>query len=1574
MKRTRGERALALLLTCTLVVGLFSFAPQLTAGVSAAWADGWKQDEDAWKSYGQNGWTATDGAVPKWSGSNVAADRDGDPATDSMAKPLPLPAQQVPYYQIGQMSGSHSLDMPALVTEEVAYYGVYSPEQLRYAMLNALPVKLMCDLDMGGAGGVAWSAVSFSKKMFIDGGGHTIYNLSGGSLVADFSQPLIVKNLTVSSAVMSGGLFGNTYSNTFISMEDVALEHGFIDAPNHGGGLLNSAYYRSSGSFGRVYADRCHTKNVYVKGGACSGNIFGPISGYVKNCYAIDGTMRTAAHSGAFTSCAGNYIFENCFTNVRAYANSNTGAFVGHVEDSVYTPGGDGVSKFINCYAAGSVEGLTNLGGFAAGAGSYEGNNHYLFENCYSTAMVGMQQNGNYQGGFLGCQEPGATTVIRNCYAAGEVGALGTDLSTPNMGGFVGGQTGGSLTLQNSYYDKQTTAMKEAAGTGGATGLLTRQLMETLPDGCSPADSAWVLTDGAYPQLKVFADNQSYVGQDKKTADAYSKASVCTAMLYPSNLSGDDLAAVDQTDYDTVRSLRFLFPLTNNTLAGTTDGSYDISWGSDGTKCGASGMENADIVALNPADPKKPYDDYAVASLAPGVGMVTVYAERQGTVGQRRLRLVPTSAITMAQDSSSAVTTGTNATIYAVPSGETVTAGSDLANLSWKHMTYDHRAGVFFAAGNNMGQNVQKQELESFAQATPQDFAQVDLGAQPGGTVLITVQKKQDDGSSQQLPVDDSLLALFTGRRAAQPQDIGQYHFTYRWYLSASAVGSANGYLESGKTLTVLPAVTPQYYRNYDQQDATQLSLPQGAVPAGQKALYYKQGDQLAQLPADPTRTGYTFQGLSLLRGGFGEGSAQKVTAATAVDTDWAGDDYTVPVYAIWQANAHQLHVRDLPGGARADIDTQYGANVLEALSAYTPSQEGQTFLGWTTESAGNTVNVGQNDVMGDSDLTVYPVWRADPTVDKQVQNSAHSDKTVVDDELVYTIAVENRQPHSTWSEVEIRDVLPPGLTFCPGSIRLTGPDGVEKPLPDSTYDREKHAIIHYIGQVTGGQAYTLQFRAVVGAQAVDPAHPENADITNTAQATGKDPSGGSQAATDPDGPAGPVEPGDGAPGGGQSGGGQSGGGQSGGSVAVPEGGTQVTPKDPDGKVEKAAKNNTDPDGATQVGDRITYTITVNNRLAGSLWKAVSIRDKLPAGLKLVTDSMQLQLPNGSLVPVPASAYHPDTRIISVYVGDVYGGEKYVFTFDVIAEPEAIGTDIGNTAQAGGGQPSDGGSGGSGQGGSSDGSGGSGGDGSGGSGGSGGGSSGGNGGGGDDMLIPTDLQPGDPYPPYADGDGVPLQPDGTPSTAGTATEDPVYPSPKDQPDSGVLPGDADPQLDKQVENLDHPGGDTHLEDLLEYRVELSNPKPGTLWKNVLIFDYLPAELVLDTHSLTLTGPDQVPVPLADSVYDPDSRTIMVPIAALAGGETYVLTYRASIAVKEERPPQIVNRAEATGEDPDGTPSKVAPTAEAAIRFPVDVPVGTADTGDTAQLLWGALLLSTGGAMTVLWRKYSRHRQ
>ena len=79
--------------------------------------------------------------------------------------------------------------------------------------------------------------------------------------------------------------------------------------------------------------------------------------------------------------------------------------------------------------------------------------------------------------------------------------------------------------------------------------------MKTLPDGKSASESAWVVTDGTYPQLKIFANNKDYTGEDKNIADAYSKASVCTAILYPSNVSESDFEKIDKTDYDTVRRL-----------------------------------------------------------------------------------------------------------------------------------------------------------------------------------------------------------------------------------------------------------------------------------------------------------------------------------------------------------------------------------------------------------------------------------------------------------------------------------------------------------------------------------------------------------------------------------------------------------------------------------------------------------------------------------------------------------------------------------------------------------------------------------------------------------------------------------------------------------------------------------------------------------------------------------------------------------------------------------------------------------------------------------------------------------
>lgn len=1251
----RIYRVFTFFIVFMLTIGLFSPTYLVKA------EDSWNNDVALWQSYGNQGWTDTGSDVPKWSGS--VANKAGDPSTDPLAYPQPLPIEEVHYFQMNKMPDGKCLAEPNEAVEDVTYYAVYSPEQFRYAMNNQYNIKLMNDLDMNQK---AWSAATLNRKVFIDGNNHTIYNLKGGALVTTWTQPLIVSDLMVSSAQINEGIFGSSMSDTYISLENVSVEHAIVDGTGHMGALVSHAYYRNSGSFARVYANHCHSKNVYVRSTSCSGNIFGPISGWIENCYAIDGSMRTVSHSGAFTSCAGNYVIQNCFTNVRAYATAgvgNTGAFVGHVEDSYYTPGGGRVTKFINCYASGSVEGTDNLGGFVAGAGNCENvaECQFLFENCYSTAMVGMIANRNYQGGFIGCQEANASSTFRNCYAAGEVGALGTNLDDKGqlMGGFVGGKSGGRLYLENCYYDKQTTAMKEKSGFENANnmtdseGLLTQELMKTLPDGKVPEDSAWVLTDGTYPQLKMFAQNKTYNPQDIDTADAYSKASVCTALLYPSNLSEEQFASADKTDYDTVRSLRFLFPLTNNVLANTAN-EYDISWESDGTKCEVEGMTNADIVSIRPVDEKNPSEDFSIQSLAPGVGMVTVSVDKNGTIGQRRLRLVPTSAITITQDESSDVTSGLDAMIYAVPKGEDITESKGVNYLTFKEVTYDHRIGMFFASGNSMGQNVKKQGLEGVVQENVNQFKRVDFTADPGGSVSTIVHKKMDDGTLKELTVTDELIQLFTGKKAAQSSDIGEYYFTYRWYLRSDDFGKDYGYLETRKKLTVSPAVTPVFYRNYDANDSTKVELPKDSVPANQKALYYKNGDKLSTLPLDPTRDGYTFKGWTLKK----TRAVELINSDTVIDTDWANSQYIIPIYAVWEANPHKIHIEGIPGVEDIDVDSAVDQNITDSLKDYEPDLKDKVFIGWSTDPNGNVVDIDDDKLLGDEDITVYPIWLAKPTLSKEVVNLTNSATTQVGDVLQYTITVSNTEENSTWKDVKINDTLPQGLSYYPGSLQLVDSEGNVTSLPDSVYDKTTHSIKYTIENINGGKAYALIFKTTVSANAIQAGKDSLSDISNTVLVTGKNPDGTENLPVDPNNPKQPGQ-----------------------STAVPEGGEEVTPLNPNGDIQKYAKNITHTEGQTFVDDHIIYTIKVINQVPGSIWKDVSIGDVLPVGLEVKTDSITLSLPNGEKLALQ-DVYDSQSRQIGVYIGDVYGSEVYTLTYEVVVTPEAVHKDIGNSAFA----------------------------------------------------------------------------------------------------------------------------------------------------------------------------------------------------------------------------------------------------------------------------------------------------
>lgn len=227
-----------------------------------------------------------------------------------------------------------------------------------------------------------------------------------------------------------------------------------------------------------------------------------------EDCGVVDSYVYdTGTHSGTFISCArSGIICKRCFTNSTIIASQKTGVFLGSVigaENGFYYPGEDGrvSSYFEDCYASGLIEGESEIGGFIGTvfndienenrAYSNTDRGKVVFNNCYSTSLVGLEYTGVAVGGFIGSLR-GADSkntdkehIFRNCYAAGEVGDITTDVSkdtdgNPNtsnsVGGFIGtyDTTYSGFKIENCYYDKQTTGMRErsvgATTTNWATG------------------------------------------------------------------------------------------------------------------------------------------------------------------------------------------------------------------------------------------------------------------------------------------------------------------------------------------------------------------------------------------------------------------------------------------------------------------------------------------------------------------------------------------------------------------------------------------------------------------------------------------------------------------------------------------------------------------------------------------------------------------------------------------------------------------------------------------------------------------------------------------------------------------------------------------------------------------------------------------------------------------------------------------------------------------------------------------------------------------------------------------------
>ena len=921
-------------------------------------------------------------------------------------------------------------------------YKVYNPNQMRWCLVNKQSFRLMNDVDLDGPNR-NWTDINLDREVRIDGNGHTIYNLySYGTgdcklgLIGQSSNPnTLITNLTISNsriessaatsdkniATFIGGFFGGKVKNCVV-------KNGLVNGngSNHVGALFapdNCTLYPDSDGTA-ILIENTIAENMHVTGNSCvSGFLEGPWNGnymtggvsgnvIVRNCAAINGTViSTGGHSGGFTSCAAfasgyKDLYENCYTNVDVYGNTQTGVFVG------VTHGG--FHEYNNCYSAGKIEGTDSIGGFFACTQRNWGQE--TFNNCYSTSMVGMSNGGSNMGGFAGAGN--ANTYANNCYAAGEVGTLksaadgtplddlGNKITTSNVSGFVGNNIGN---YNNCYYDKQTTGMCNIGERGGIEGVLTQQLFRV------DLGDAWKSSSGSYPELKVFSDSNA-----DSLSRAYSAASAATVLLWTNDDAYNATKSLDS--YDTVRKIRYVFPLTNNENSGKSG--FSIKWanylGEDPEHPlfpNISPLVDGDvpIITLSDAGSKD-----NVSSVAPGIGWLQVNVTDAATsdTGMRRLRLVPTTAIALASFGN--LSLGDLDTVCSNIDADLSSKweGIDEALFTQKHkpigefQDYDHRSNISFVTTSSTAINSfilsgydnvgdfnssqttadKKIIVEEFPKkADGKTFKDGSLvegdnttlryrkGSDDNGDIIDVKLYKQVGGTAEnpiweETPWTEDAIAAFHGGTVV-PEMRGTYKLEYEWKDPTAAIVQAQGQ----KKITISEPAYIVYHLNdgttLDESAAGTDDYDICAIDPGD----YRVGETINSDPAaghvlhklDPnyTITGHNEYYWSTTR------QAQPVVAQSdeiATQADYVAKEFTEAsalhagrndVYAAWIPNPHNLVITKTnddtldptdPDNQAATTDkAAYGSKVEDIIEGLSPEgnvtkpDPASELLGW---------------------------------------------------------------------------------------------------------------------------------------------------------------------------------------------------------------------------------------------------------------------------------------------------------------------------------------------------------------------------------------------------------------------------------------------------------------------------------------------------------------------------------------------------------------------------------------------------------------------------------------------------
>lgn len=854
-------------------------------------------------------------------------------------------------------------------------YEIWTPEELRWALSGNKNVELMCDLDMGGEikttnfDGTAndtadtangdyklWSIVTL-KNCEVNGNGHTIYNLSANTGFVNLGLGAVLRDITFDTFKIYGsgavGVVASTSGSTEAIpsvMTNVGLENGVVRGGDFAGGLAGSGY--NSNITG------CHIKNVQVKGNAHSATIAGAATGEISNSYVVDSLLVVTSHAGGVVGCTNAGVkVTNVFTNVSMYGTSEIGSFQGEGIKSV----------FENCYSAGFVVGTgSQVGGFIGDANSAQ------FKNCYSSAMVINEAGSNY-GGFAGYSD-GTAAVFSNCYAVGEVGALTTsNNSYSNIGGFIGAN---SRSFTNCYYDKQTSARREfGGGTAEVKGLTTKNMTGVELSGFDP--EVWDFQEGRYPQLKVFSTGSAFTDPDDiATAKVYSQASVATAFLRDQT-DGDP----NSKNYDTVREITDLFPMTNDENTGEgKNGLVHFTWEQDPAHPdNIVGPFGSDILTISDSGSK----DH-VSNMTPGIGWARIeadlYENGKWYSGNHAVRFVPTVILSLDQEGDSSLGAGKDAVLY--------------PSLTGEETLYDHVDGVKLAKTDAATLSKNPATLPSYPYPEGNGYKDQPVVIQYGGQevtgkISVVITKTLPDGTQS----EDLLTGgnaqyyadLFNGITAFTEADKGVYTLTYSWQVNDT---DPDMILKNSKKVTVRDGLTAVF--KWNDSIHTEESGENSSIYAELKPPEdtLKVGDTLGdKIPQDPSQKGHSFIGWST-RADATEADYTKEknnTVAFKKDTVMESD---VLVYALWKPYQYNFEFNMPENAASVTVRGTYGKTLGDSMPQ-APEQGGYVFAGWSTENPadnpgaapslkGDTIIdetlVGETENNGT--IQVYPVYR----------------------------------------------------------------------------------------------------------------------------------------------------------------------------------------------------------------------------------------------------------------------------------------------------------------------------------------------------------------------------------------------------------------------------------------------------------------------------------------------------------------------------------------------------------------------------------------------------------------------